>query len=429
MDYSTNGLQFGSRIAQLNVTIDNGSMRNVPTSANAMEIFTANESGLYGTKESPCEAPSIVEISKYVYIYVIPVITIMALICNMLSFIIFVSKSFRCHSFALYLACLAITDTLSIVSNFLREWLGKLSDMIHQDQTFDVYNQSDAACKIINFVSYSSRMISSWMLVAMTTERALVVMFPLKRILICTVSMATKIVIGVIVGGLAVGVYPLVIGKMKESNGELFCSHIEGYEETTFYFSIGYMVVIIIIPFVAISALNTVIICRTFGRTKSLGRLTSNVSRASNASKRGDVKLTIMLITVSTSFAILAVPYTIAWAIYFNDFLNAKAMNLKCNVVVLHSNAIKGITDIIFNLNYCINFWLYAISGTSFRRQLRLLCQCGRSWSFKKLRASRSQNNNCNRDSGDPYGTEVTSTLTRVSRSECDLATHTTSCL
>ena len=80
--------------------------------------------------------------------------------------------------------------------------------------------------------------------------------------------------------------------------------------------------------------------------------------------KSTEVQLTVMLILVSSLFVILLLPFEIR-EIYYTIF--SKAETPKEYAIFIF---VFDITFELYNVNNGINFYLYFISGTKFRRDL-----------------------------------------------------------
>ena len=108
-------------------------------------------------------------------------------------------------------------------------------------------------------------------------------------------------------------------------------------------------------------AMNSIII-KTVWKSQRMRNENQTVQQEKN--KNTEVQLTIMLILVSTLFVILLLPFEIR-EIYYSYV--SKVETPKQYAVFLF---IFDVTYELYNLNYGINFFLYFVSGTKFRRNL-----------------------------------------------------------
>ena len=78
------------------------------------------------------------------------------------------------------------------------------------------------------------------------------------------------------------------------------------------------------------------------------------------------LEFTCLLLVVSTCFIALNLPYFIVWCIRLYN-------QLKSGTSATHLRGTLYICKTIFSFNYCINFFLYSLTGVNFRRQLKSL--------------------------------------------------------
>ena len=119
-----------------------------------------------------------------------------------------------------------------------------------------------------------------------------------------------------------------------------------------------------IIPVTILFVMNIIIIRAVW---KSQRMRNGNQTGQQDRNRSIEVQLTVMLILVSTLFVILLLPFEIR-EIYYSYV--SKAETPKQYTVFLF---IFDITYELYNLNYGINFFLYFVSGTKFRRDLLVL--------------------------------------------------------
>ena len=85
------------------------------------------------------------------------------------------------------------------------------------------------------------------------------------------------------------------------------------------------------------------------------------------------LEFTLILLAVSFCFVALNVPYFATW---LKLFLTSQYISLSSFTRPTDLDYFRGvafITRAVFYINYCINFFLYSITGAYFRRELRML--------------------------------------------------------
>ena len=111
--------------------------------------------------------------------------------------------------------------------------------------------------------------------------------------------------------------------------------------------------------------LNSTYYCRSQEQQQQQGSSSSNM----------ELQLTIMLISVAIAFLVLRLPYTVTY------YLNAYKREIWVPLDIWFSYriyVINKICDMIAVCNYGVNFFLYCLCGSSFRRRLWFMLKCGK---------------------------------------------------
>ena len=124
--------------------------------------------------------------------YSFPVVTILGLVGNSLSLITVTSKPCKKSSFTVYIGALAVVDSCMLVFHLLDTLL------------IGAYNvnlgwHGKAMCKCIRYFQSAFRHISAWIIVAITIERVLAIIYPLRFKGIYTTKFGVKVV-GILTG-------------------------------------------------------------------------------------------------------------------------------------------------------------------------------------------------------------------------------------
>jgi len=95
-----------------------------------------------------------------------------------------------------------------------------------------------------------------------------------------------------------------------------------------------------------------------------------------------ELSITITLIAVALAFISLRLPYTIAY--YLHEYRTTlwKPGELNDTLRIRLFSAVK-MTDVIAISNYFINFFLYALCGSDFRKHACNVLRCGRKYKAK----------------------------------------------
>ncbi len=286
-----------------------------------------------------------IEQVQEVYQVCLPLILLGGTVGNALSFAVMVRKEMRKFSSSLYLALLAVSDTIYI-------WTYGLWYLVTSISGHNISIYTD--CKLDYFLQNFSYHYSAWLLVSVTIERFICIYFPFKARLVCSLK-NTKIVCAVL-AVLLVGVnFPQFLAR----HGENGCGPYANWN----YFIYNVcplmnMLIYSFLPSLVMAITNGLIVYKMKKSAGDQGQVQNT------AMTKHSQKITIMLLTVSTVFICFTLPaevYTIYvertdYNIYYNDIWFALVNLLKI-------------------LNHSINFCLYILTATKFQNELKnMMC-------------------------------------------------------
>ena len=333
--------------------------------------------------------------------YFVPVILVVGLVTNILSFFVFLSSHLRLQSSSIYLAWLAISDSFVLLMTTFT-WLGWIHiNVVHQN----------GVCQLVVYGTYVWAFTSVWIVVAFTVDRYIVVCHPLSRMSMCTRRRA-KIVGGVInVTAALLYSFSLVTSKVQESQGLPYCITDLQYEvflKLMIYVDLAFT---LIIPSITILALNSRITWTIYqflknrpsegpfptSSSSSSSRSTHNLSSSkerrntrtkttimvtwrsspcngvglrANPSSQGfpQMRTTRMLIVVSLVFILLNVP-SHSLRLYLTLLTDLKIP------VSYKTQRIQELLEIVYYINFSTNFFLYSMCMKSFRLATKRVCK------------------------------------------------------
>ena len=319
-----------------------------------------------------------------VYAYVTPFVIAVGVLGNILSLVVFLSRRMRKMSASFYLASLAVSDTFVLLTYVLIEWLHRGLPRWPGGQAINLMTAAWWTCPAYMFVSYAFRFASAWFIVAFTVERYVGICWPLKRRLFCRRTFARWSLAGVSTAAVACSAYKPLLVTVREVRGgaSSLCTWRPDFRVTSFVLDAVYGALITVVPFVVILCLN-LLICHRLRRTKR------RYVRHRLVTVESTIKLefTAILLVVSSAFIVLNVPYFVAWC--YNFDVQIQAAFVRLGTAIAESERSRGwvhITKTIFIFNYCINFFIYSLSGAYFRCQLRRRMSCLSSWSDRASR-------------------------------------------
>lgn len=309
------------------------------------------------------------------FTYFTPVIFLIGLVGNTLSLVVFMSKNMRKLSASIYLAALSMSDLMALIFYVLPEWLkhGLPSLPGHPSAIFLQYN---GTCQIMLYLQYIARFLSSWFVVFFTIERFIGVCFPLRRRDICDPKSASRVVLGAIIVASAGCVFkPILSGSHKAINGDPLCASDKDHQYVSFILDSIFGVTITLIPFVLITVLNLLIIRKLVRRNRRHRKI-----RIVTEESIIRLEFTFILLAISICFVSFNLPYFAVWCNRYWTYRKTSSLDtISPAIIDRHDDHIGDLDEIlhvtrtIFYTNYCINFFLYSVTGAYFRKELKHL--------------------------------------------------------
>nr|QVK45795.1 G protein-coupled receptor [Proales similis] len=340
--------------------------------------------------------------------YTFPVIVLLGTVCNSLAFIVLRGKKMRSQSTYFYMAVLAVADEMVLINGCLNFWL-----YLYFGKTFLMF--SVLSCKFASFALYAALHFSVWTVVIMTVERFIAVTLPLKAGILCTVKRAKLAILTLFAIIVLVNIHFFVTHSLVEIQGQVGCLPESSWAN---YFMEGvwpwidasiysYVPLSLLIVFNVMIIHNLVkasnkmdkmneakrasstahsnykLIYRSKQRdantsptepagnnqteSKSIYQSSQQINQANQSNSSANRKLTIMLLVVSMTFLVTSMPIVTLQTIELTGRLEQSTT----------LTVIRGIFLSLQYLNHSINFFLYGIFCTRFRREfLDLFNRC-----------------------------------------------------
>ncbi|XP_074650371.1 uncharacterized protein LOC141905413 [Tubulanus polymorphus] len=268
----------------------------------------------------------------------LPIIFALGLFGNVSTFLVMSSKQFRRLSYANYLVLLSVTDLARCLSlTGIPVFEAILESGFNTGITFS----SRVRCIAYEFTFELSVCYSSWLVVAITLERLLVVLFPFTSRLICTPFFARVVMAVMFIPNTILSSYTLMIMQYSPNLG---CYFTFENQRMAFVFTVSY---IHFVPVILILSFNSIIAIalyrsRNFGTTKATDGKT----------KTKNLRTTTMLVTVSLVFAATNMPNTVTSFMVIPAYLTERLLTA---------------FTVVISVNYAINFYIYLLLGNEVR--------------------------------------------------------------
>jgi hypothetical protein len=302
-------------------------------------------------------------LSIQLYQYFLPIIIFIGIMLNFLTILVLVRRKFGTSSTRILLISLALFDTGALCA-YSRRWI-LLAFMI------DVRTLTNASCPLHVYVTYVTSYCSSWTIALLTLERVVSVVHPLKARVICTTQW-TVVTISITYSFIFI-LCAHILRYFKISSlvgvciaGKLYSDY--SYDTyRTFWISIWHWIDLLVyacIPIIIIITCNALIVYKV----KRSQRLQSRGSRSAVEGQPSQLtSITYMLVTVSVAFVLLTLPSSV-----YMIYKATLGMYKTFHQFAIH-DLIFATTFLISTCNNAINFLLYCVSGTQFRREVYLM--------------------------------------------------------
>ncbi len=311
-------------------------------------------------------------------LYVLPALVLIGFIGNSLSFAVFMGSYLRRYSPNIYLAALAFSDNVFLLSIFL-SWISTIG--------IDVYNK-DGGCQTLAYLTYVTAFLSVWYVVAFSVERYIAVCFPLRRQEMCTTSRARLVVIGFAVLALLLYTFSTITLGITNYEGRPMCAPLPIYNKYVSTLNNLDTLLTFVIPMVVIIVCNVRItykvmcfykqrlvivsspqvIHRHPHRHHNWRKVPIRSTIPRNHSAQAQIRVTKMLLLVSSVFLLLNLPsHTIRTHIIIMTFID-KSYIPSTNYMLWHK-----LFQFVYYMNFSVNIFLYNLSGRTFRRGLQRL--------------------------------------------------------
>ena len=216
----------------------------------------------------------------------------------------------------------------------------------------------------------------------MTVERFIAVNFPFKKERLCRPRNAVTVILGVFVFMSYSQIFRLIVYKKDPMSGD--CDVPQDYIHI--YLAMHIYLYQLLLQF-SIPAL-LVIICNTLILLKiaKLRRGVKEHGMSHNAAGNGSSKTTCMLLGISFIYVVTLLPLVlISIMIHVASIYNKPlAVHLLINL-----KSAGDFFEFVSEFNYASNFFVYVVSGTHFRYELRNICCFG----YQNVNTAHTRNN------------------------------------
>ena len=271
-------------------------------------------------------------------------------------------------SMSVFFLTLAASDLVLLCVSCFIEWINVIFEI-------STTAQSDTLCKLVLFLIYVSGILSAWTLVAMTVQRAVCVLFPHRANVLCTVGKSKAIVVSMVLFIAVIHTHLLYGMYVGMHDGHKACVIRRDYEP--FFQEIwtwADVLMFSLLPWLCLAVSNSLLVwkLRLSLREAKLSLGSGQADRINDRNKKAK-SISITLIAVSTAFLLLTFPMSFYQILSFMFWMNGSIRALRSSRFVYY---VRQIGRPLWYANSCINFYIYCLTGSKFRREAKQILRC-----------------------------------------------------
>ena len=270
-------------------------------------------------------------------------------------------------SLSVFFIVLAVADLMLLYTNCFDAWLFYVF-------RFNMLGQHTVLCKLLVFLIYVSGVLSAWTLVAMTAQRAVCVMWPHRANVLCTAGKSKVIVVSISLFIAAIHTHLLYGVHVEIINGRKKCVRLDEYAPfSTNIWNWVDIVIFSFLPWLCLAVSNSLLVWKLNVSVReaevSLGA--GQTDRIKDRKQKA-ASVTVTLVAVSTAFLVLTLPMSVI-QILSNTFAIAGSSGAG-RLRVYHY--VSEMSYVLWYVNSCINFYIYSLTGSKFRREAKQILRC-----------------------------------------------------
>jgi growth hormone secretagogue receptor len=286
-------------------------------------------------------------------LYFPPVLTILGIFGNIVSLFVLNLPSYRKTSTGLFMISLAICD-LNLVSNCLtHHYLRRNFGPVVVNRPF---------CRSLLFFLFGGNKLSNWVILFMTFDRTVAVVFPLKALALCTKFRAKLSVATISVINIFLSLPGIIWGEPQylETFDYWTCDIVLEHK----YYNMYYIHTIILDNWLLFLLLLVANLWISWTVARSRARRQRLFGDQDRSASR-EATLTAMLLANSFTFLLFWIPYQIDY-FYWTYIVGRDLSHFDFQLRIMSWN----ITYVITYINPTINFYIYCLSSSKFRKEV-----------------------------------------------------------
>ena len=296
-----------------------------------------------------------------------PIILSLGTAGNILIIIVLRRMGTESSTMPLFFTALAASDLALLYVGIFPVWL-------ENQFGFALTSTHSAVCKVNYWTFFSLGWLSSWLLVAMTIQRAMSVVWPHRVKQACTHQQAHATIAILVTVLFGININLLFGVDISQELGRCFFTDSYLRQFLDVYIWIDLMLSSIL-PFGLLLCSNSVLIWKVLQSVRAArANLTGIQAEQVNARQKKFSSMTVMLIVASGAFIILTGPINaVSLVTYFTEDTAAENDRTKSMPFLI------ALANLLWYTNSAVNFFLYMLTGSRFRQEFKkVFCTAGK---------------------------------------------------
>ncbi|UJR37121.1 hypothetical protein I4U23_029825 [Adineta vaga] len=267
----------------------------------------------------------------------------------------YVGSSMSVYPFLFYMA---ISDTIYLIIIFCL-WLSNYINVLYRP----------GICQVTLYLTYVCNFINAYYTIAFTTQRLFAVINPFRVSHFLSWYRSRCLALSIITFACVFYSYLLITIHMDNKT----CFSRPHWHLFNKYMDVIDSIIVFLIPYIIIITMNAIIVISLRrmkqNRHEFLFENHSRLNKIREMTRRNaSRKMTKLLLTVSTSYLIICAPYACihTWRLLFvseEKYENSPLIKY-----------FEHYSHLIYHLSFAMNFYIYIVFGSKFRRELKRFC-------------------------------------------------------
>lgn len=269
-----------------------------------------------------------------------------------------------------FFIAMSISDLFLLYTGLLRMWLREVFEI-----ALDGF--SSLSCKAIMFVTNATGVVTVWLLVAMTTQRAASIVWPHKVHVVCTRRLSLSLVAGVTVTALLLHAHMLYGYELKRFSNTSASVCTDTTDEYNIFMSIVWpwldLLSFSLLPFLLLAISNGVLVWKLLTSVRNLKSVAASRNQFRLRQKEAS-SVTKTVFFVSIVFVLLSLPYSVSLIVAVSYIGGQRNYDLRFRDLL---GPYYTVVTLLWFSNSAVNFYLYCLTGHKFRTEFKdMMCQC-----------------------------------------------------